>query len=84
VIPRTDQRALGNELLLPQENPRRAPRPLWRRLGDSDPLHFDPDFAEAQEIGDTVVPDRLKCIALGKLVSDSLGHCGFIRRISAP
>ena len=51
--------------------------------GDFNPLHYDPDFPQAREIGDNIVFGRLKYAALGQLVSDWLGHRGFIRRISA-
>jgi len=51
--------------------------------GDFNPLHYDPDFPQARQIGDNIVFGRLKYAALGQLVSDWLGHQGFIRRISA-
>jgi acyl dehydratase len=51
--------------------------------GDFNPLHYDPDFPQAREIGDNIVHGRLKYAALGQLVSDWLGHRGFVRRISA-
>jgi acyl dehydratase len=51
--------------------------------GDFNPLHYDPDFPQARDIGDNIVHGRLKYAALGQLVSDWLGHAGFIRRISA-
>lgn len=51
--------------------------------GDFNPLHYDPDFPQARVIGDNIVFGRLKYAALGQLVSDWLGHQGFIRRISA-
>ena len=51
--------------------------------GDFNPLHFDPDFPQARQIGDNLVHGRLKYAALGQLVSDWLGHQGVIRRISA-
>jgi acyl dehydratase len=51
--------------------------------GDFNPLHYDPDFPQASQIGDNIVHGRLKYAALGQLVSDWLGHRGFIRRISA-
>jgi acyl dehydratase len=58
VIPGTDRRALGNALLLLRKTLDAHLVPLWRRLGDSDPPHFDPHFAKAQELGDTVVHGR--------------------------
>lgn len=51
--------------------------------GDFNPLHFDPDFPRARELGDNIVHGRLKYAALGQLVAEWLGHAGFIRRISA-
>ena len=51
--------------------------------GDFNPLHYDPDFPQARQIGDNIVFGGLKYAALGQLVSDWLGHQGFIRRISA-
>jgi len=51
--------------------------------GDFNPLHFDPDFPQARDIGDNIVHGRLKYAALGQLVSEWLGHVGFVRRISA-
>lgn len=51
--------------------------------GDFNPLHYDPDFPQAREIGDNIVHGRLKYGALGQLVSEWLGHRGFVRRISA-
>jgi acyl dehydratase len=51
--------------------------------GDFNPLHFDPEFQQARDIGDNIVHGRLKYAALGQLVSEWLGHQGSIRRISA-
>jgi acyl dehydratase len=51
--------------------------------GDFNPLHFDPEFEQARNIGDNIVHGRLKYAALGQLVSDWLAHDGAIRRISA-
>jgi acyl dehydratase len=51
--------------------------------GDFNPLHYDPDFPQARQLGHNIVHGRLKYAALGQLVSDWLGHRGFIRRISA-
>jgi len=41
--------------------------------GDFNPLHYDPDFPQAQEIGANLVHGRFKYAALGQLVSDWLG-----------
>jgi acyl dehydratase len=51
--------------------------------GDFNPLHFDPEFPQAIAIGDNIVHGRLKYAAMGQLVSDWLGHRGWVRRISA-
>jgi acyl dehydratase len=51
--------------------------------GDFNPLHYDPDFPQAQAIGSNIVHGRMKYAAMGQLVSDWLGHRGWIRRISA-
>jgi 3-methylfumaryl-CoA hydratase len=51
--------------------------------GDFNPLHFDPDFPQARDIGDNIVHGRLEYASLGQLVSAWLGHRGWIRRISA-
>ena len=49
--------------------------------GDFNPLHHDPAFPQAQQIGSIIVHGRFKYAALGQLVSDWLGHAGRIRRI---
>lgn len=51
--------------------------------GDFNPLHFDPEFEQAVEIGDNIVHGGLKSAAMGQLVSDWLRHEGWICRISA-
>jgi acyl dehydratase len=51
--------------------------------GDFNPLHFDPEFQQARDIGDNIVHGRFKYAALGQLVSEWLAHRGSIRRISA-
>jgi acyl dehydratase len=51
--------------------------------GDFNPLHYDPEFPQAVDIGDNIVHGRLKYAALGRLVSDWVEHAGFIRRLSA-
>jgi acyl dehydratase len=50
--------------------------------GDFNPLHFDPEFPQVREIGDNIVHGRLKYASLGQLVSDWLGHDGWVRSIS--
>jgi acyl dehydratase len=51
--------------------------------GDFNPLHYDADFPQAQAIGGNIVHGRLKYASMGQLVSDWLGHRGFVRTISA-
>ncbi|MGH9119769.1 MAG: MaoC/PaaZ C-terminal domain-containing protein [Acidimicrobiales bacterium] len=51
--------------------------------GDFNPLHYDADFPQAVAIGDNIVHGRMKYAAMGQLVSDWLGHRGWIRRITA-
>jgi acyl dehydratase len=50
--------------------------------GDFNPLHFDPDFPQAQQIGDNIVHGRMKYASLGELVSNWVAHTGWIREIS--
>ena len=50
--------------------------------GDFNPLHFDPDFPQAQQIGDNIVHGRMKYASLGELVSNWVGHSGWVRSIS--
>lgn len=49
--------------------------------GDFNPLHFDPDFPQAQQIGDNIVHGRMKYASLGELVSNWVGHSGWVRSI---
>lgn len=51
--------------------------------GDFNPLHYDPDFPQVREIGDNIVHGRLKYATLGQLVSQWLGHEGWVRSVSA-
>jgi acyl dehydratase len=51
--------------------------------GDFNPLHYDPDFPQARQIGDNIVHGRLKYAALGQLVSDWLDGTGRVMSISA-
>lgn len=50
--------------------------------GDFNPLHFDPDFPQAQQIGDNIVHGRMKYASLGELVSNWLAHSGWVRAIA--
>jgi acyl dehydratase len=76
--------AVGDELEPLTKAPGRPQLVLYAAgSGDFNPLHFDPDFPQVQDIGDNIVHGRLKYAALGQLVSDRLGHAGSIRRLSA-
>lgn len=50
--------------------------------GDFNPLHFDPDFPQAKQIGDNIVHGRMKYACLGELVSNWLDHSGWVKMIS--
>jgi acyl dehydratase len=50
--------------------------------GDFNPLHFDPDFPQARQIGDNIVHGRMKYASLGELVSNWLGHSGWIAAVA--
>ena len=50
--------------------------------GDFNPLHFDPDFPQARQIGDNIVHGRMKYASLGELVSNWVGHSGWISRVA--
>ena len=50
--------------------------------GDFNPLHFDPDFPQARQIGDNIVHGRMKYASLGELVSNWVGHSGWISTVA--
>jgi acyl dehydratase len=50
--------------------------------GDFNPLHFDPDFPQAKELGGNIVHGRMKYASLGELVSNWLAHTGRILSLS--
>lgn len=50
--------------------------------GDFNPLHFDPDFPQAQQIGDNIVHGRMKYACLGELVSNWLDHGGWVKNLA--
>ncbi len=50
--------------------------------GDFNPLHFDADFPQARQIGDNIVHGRMKYASLGELVSNWLGHTGWVKSLS--
>lgn len=49
--------------------------------GDFNPIHFDREATGATG-GRLLVPGRFKQACLGRLVSDWLGHRGFVRRLA--
>lgn len=50
--------------------------------GDFNPLHFDPDFPQAQALGGNIVHGRMKYASLGELVSNWVAHSGRIVALS--
>ncbi|MBW2180682.1 MAG: hypothetical protein JRG81_09990 [Deltaproteobacteria bacterium] len=50
--------------------------------GDFNPLHHDYNFFQSQAIGSIIVHGKFKYASLGELVSNWLGHNGFIKNIS--
>jgi acyl dehydratase len=83
-MPTFHELAVGDELEPLTSTLDRAQLVLYAAgSGDFNPLHFDPEFPQARELGDNIVHGRLKYAALGRLVSDRLGHAGLIRRLSA-
>lgn len=50
--------------------------------GDFNPLHYDPEYPQAEQIGDNIVHGRMKYAALGELVSNWLRHQGRVVSIS--
>ena len=81
---RFDELAVGEELPALSKSPEREDLVKYAAgSGDFNPLHFDPELPQARELGDNLVHGRLKYAAMGQLVSDWLGHEGWIRRIAA-
>ncbi len=50
--------------------------------GDYNPLHFDPDFPQAIQIGDNIIHGRMKYASLGELVANWVGPSGWVRAIA--
>ncbi|MFT4570887.1 MAG: acyl dehydratase [Hyphomicrobiaceae bacterium] len=50
--------------------------------GDFNPLHHDYNFPQSKQIGSIIVHGRYKYAALGELVSNWLGHAGYVKKIS--
>jgi acyl dehydratase len=83
-VPSLSELSVGDELPALAKSPDREQLVKFAAgSGDFNPLHFDADFPQALELGDNLVHGRLKYAAMGRLVSDWLGHEGWIRRISA-
>lgn len=49
--------------------------------GDFNPLHHDYHFYQSKKIGSIIVHGRFKYASLGELVSNWLGHQGWIKKI---
>ncbi|MFN2468710.1 MAG: MaoC/PaaZ C-terminal domain-containing protein [Gaiellaceae bacterium] len=81
---RFDELAVGDGLPALTKSPEREDLVKYAAgSGDFNPLHFDPEHPQARQLGDNLVHGRLKYAAIGQLVSDWLGHEGWIRRIAA-
>lgn len=50
--------------------------------GDFNPLHHDYNYFQAEAIGSIIIHGRFKYACLGELVSNWLGHNGYIKKIS--
>jgi acyl dehydratase len=83
-MPRFSELAVGDELPTLVKAPDREQLVKYAAgSGDFNPLHYDADIPRARELGDNLVHGRLKYAAMGQLVSDWLGHEGWVRRLSA-
>jgi acyl dehydratase len=83
-MPRFSELSIGDELPALVKAPDREQLVKYAAgSGDFNPLHYDADFPQARELGDNLVHGRLKYAAMGQLVSDWLGHEGWVRRLSA-
>ena len=82
--PSYEQVSIGDELPPLEKTPTREQLVKYAAgSGDFNPLHFDPEFPQAREIGDNIVHGRMKYAAMGQLVSDWLGHAGRVHSLSA-
>ena len=82
-MPKFDDVKVGDEIPSLTKAPDRSQLVKYAAgSGDFNPLHFDPDFPQAQAIGDNIVHGRFKYASLGEMVSNWLGHEGRIRVIS--
>lgn len=82
-MPTFDDVQVGDILSELPKQPNRAQLVLYcAGSGDFNPLHWDQSFPQAQAIGDNIVHGRMKFAALGELVSNWLGHRGFVRAIA--
>lgn len=81
-MPRFDELTVGDELPPLEITPSREDLVKFAAgSGDFNPLHFDPDSAQAQEVGDNIVHGRLKYASLGRLVANWVGDDGWVRAI---
>ena len=82
-MPKFDEVNEGDELPTLNKAPDRAQLVLYcAGSGDFNPLHFDPDFPQARQIGDNIVHGRMKYASLGELVSTWVGHSGWISSVA--
>ena len=82
-MPKFDDVNVGDELPTLTKAPDRAQLVLYcAGSGDFNPLHWDQSFPQAQQIGDNIVHGRMKYAALGELVSNWVGHSGWISSIA--
>ena len=82
-MPTFDEVAVGDEIPSLTKAPDRSQLVKYAAgSGDFNPLHWDPDFPQAREIGDNIVHGRMKYASLGEMVSNWLAHKGRIRTMS--
>ena len=82
-MPKFDDVEVGDELPTLTKSPDRAALVLYcAGSGDFNPLHWDQSFPQAQAIGDNIVHGRMKYASLGELVSNWVGHSGWISSVA--
>ena len=82
-MPTFDEVTVGDEIPSLTKAPDRSQLVKYAAgSGDFNPLHSDPDFPQAREIGDNIVHGRMKYASLGEMLSNWLAHRGRIRTMS--
>ena len=82
-MPTFDEVTVGDEIPSLAKTPDRPQLVKYAAgSGDFNPLHWDPDFPQAREIGDNIVHGRMKYASLGEMLSNWLAHRGRIRTMS--